>query len=275
MRHKQDINKWHETQSSNLPVHQLERALSPTLFDRSPPRRTSNSVAGKLTSQGRQPGTISEDKRKSRQSEDSEELKESSKASTEMESQFGEHIDELVNEMTEDGQKKPDKSDIAAAARSAISQAQRMTTISPTPTMRAIVKSARAHLSYVLEMRKLGMRGLDWDAKINILDIIIYLAEDEVQGLMYEDLRKRTNPDGEEDHVFVPVPGRLGLIRSNFGSNLPRSSRGSNRDLNKNHQEEKLQTVSEAPSPAPSVATDSTKESGENNKERDGEDDSN
>lgn len=209
----------------------------------------------------------------------------------------------LVNEMTEDGQKKPDKSDIAAAARSAISQAQRMTTISPTPTMRAIVKSARAHLSYVLEMRKLGMRGLDWDAKINILDIIIYLAEgtffdsirtvwiiiprfswigdnpltlfiDEVQGLMYEDLRKRTNPDGEEDHVFVPVPGRLGLIRSNFGSNLPRSSRGSNRDLNKNHQEEKLQTVSEASSPEPSVATNSTKESGENNKERDGEDDS-
>lgn len=109
MRHKQDINKWHETQSANLPVHQLERALSPTLFDRSPPRRTSNSVAGKSTSQGRQPGTISEDKRKSRQSEDSEELKESdesertlgrcdkgsSKASTEMESQFGEHIDEL------------------------------------------------------------------------------------------------------------------------------------------------------------------------------------
>ncbi|KAK3947308.1 hypothetical protein QBC32DRAFT_318967 [Pseudoneurospora amorphoporcata] len=72
--------------------------------------------------------------------------------------------------------------------------------------MEAIAQGARGQLSETNSMRKLGTRGLDWDAERDILAMIIHLADSEVVVLAYEDLRKRTNPDGPEGYLFVPVP---------------------------------------------------------------------
>lgn len=93
-------------------------------------------------------------------------------------------------------------------------------------------------------------------------DIELTLCTGEVQGLMYENLRRRTNPDGPEGFLFVPVPGRPGWMRSNFGSSIPRTSGGSSRGVQKKAADGQAETASATAAPAPSVAGSSSRRSG-------------